>query len=79
LHKNAFAGCGVSVEANILYFNIRLKDKTSILDVKKIEKKQKFKTVAFSEAQMVFMKNNIDNFSGTIKKLIKSEYPDFPM
>jgi predicted RNA methylase len=79
LHKNAFAGCGVSVEANILYFNIRLKDSLSVLDVKKVEKKQKFKTVAFSEAQMIFMKDNIDNFSGTIKKLIKSEYPDFPM
>lgn len=79
LHKNAFAECGVSVESNVLYFNLKLKDRLSFLDIKKIEKKQKFKTVAFSDAQMVYIKDNIDNFSGTIKKLIKSEYPDFPM
>lgn len=79
LHKNTFAECGVSVESNVLYFNIKLKDRLGFLDLKKIEKKQKFKTVAFSDAQMVFMKDNIDNFSGTIKKLIKAEYPDFPM
>lgn len=79
LHKNTFVDCGISVEANILYFNIKLKDRLSFLDIKKVQKKQKFKTVAFSDAQMLFIKDNIDNFSGSIKKLIKTEYPDFPM
>ena len=78
LHKNTFINCGVSVEANILYFNIKLKNKTSILNIKKVEKIQKFKTVAFSKSQILFIKDNIDNFSGDVKKLIKQKYPDFP-
>ena len=80
LHKRTFKECGVNVEADILYFNIKQKVPIDFLDaVNPQPKKQRFKTVAFSDAQMVYIKENISNFSGEIKELISSKYVDFPI
>ena len=79
LHKRTFENCDVSVEASILYFNIKQKIKYDILDVQKVEKKQQFKTVAFSHKQIDYISNNIENFSGEVKNLLKEKYKDFPI
>lgn len=78
LHKKTFENCDVSVESSILYFNIKQKIKYDILDIQKVEKKQQFKTVAFSHKQIEYLKK-IENFSGEIKKLLKEKYEDFPV
>ena len=78
LHKGTFKACGVEVEADILYFNIKQKTSVDFLKVEKAVKKQRFKTVAFSDAQMKFIKENIKNFSGKVKELIAEKYEDFP-
>ena len=78
LHKRTFENCGVSVESNILYFNVKQKTANDFLDIQKTGSKQKFKTVAFSHDQIDFIKNNIDNFSGEIKSLLREKYKHFP-
>lgn len=80
LHHKTFSACGVDVDADILYFNIKQKVSVDFLDAQKEEaKKQRFKSVAFSDAQMLYVKENIDNFSGEMKKMIAEKYPDFPI
>jgi len=79
LHKNTFSACNVSVESDVIYFNIKQKIVHDFLEFEKPkQKKQKFKTVAFNEKQMIYINNNIKNFSGIVKKLLKEEYKDFP-
>jgi len=77
LHKNTFKDCGVSIDSNILYFNIKQKTQIDFLKPKKLEKKQKFKTIAFSHEQVEYLKK-YDNFSGLMKQLIKNYDKDFP-
>jgi hypothetical protein len=79
LHKNTFSDCGVFVESDITYFNIKQKNPTDYLYPPESYKKQRFKSVAFSDDQMIYIKKNIDNFSGEIKNMIKKEFPDFPL
>ena len=80
LHKRTFSACGVDVESNILYFNIKQKTANDFLEFQKpTPVKQRFKTVACSDLQMEYIKSNIDNFSGEVKSLIKAKYKDFPI
>ena len=79
LEKNIFDD--VLIHSKILFFNIIFKDKKPLeyLD-KRVEKTfQKKKSVAFNKEQIVYINNNIDNFSKEIKLLIKGKYPDFPL
>lgn len=78
LHKRTFEDCGVSVESNILYFNIKQKTPNDFLDYTKEKKKQQFKNVAFTYDQVEFINKNVGNFSLEVKKLLKEKYPNFP-
>lgn len=77
LHKNIFAP--KSVEASVLYFNIKVKKPFDFISDKAPEKIIKTKTVAFTQEQVKFINSNINNFSGEVKALILSKYKDFPM
>jgi len=80
LHKNTFVNCEVSVESDIIYFNIKQKINNDFLEFEKPKKpQQKFKTIALNKKQIEFINNNIKNFSGEIKKLLKEKYEDFPI
>jgi len=76
IHKDVFKG--VKVECNILYFNIKTKIKHSFLGPKK-EKKRYFKSIALSQEQYNFIKNNIPNFNKFVKEIIKEKYNKFPL
>jgi len=79
LHKNTFINCDVSVESDIIYFNIKQKKSIDFLEFQKPKKpQQKFKTVALNKKQVEFINDNINNFSREIKELLKEKYSDFP-
>ena len=78
IHKDVFPD--VKIECNILYFNIKTKTKHNFLGPEKKEKKKRyFKSIALTEEQYKFIKNNIPNFNKYIKSLLKKEFKEFPL
>jgi 23S rRNA U2552 (ribose-2'-O)-methylase RlmE/FtsJ len=83
LHKSVFntkENHNISIEASILYFNIKTRKAHDFLDKGKKEKPtRKFRTVALNKSQSEFLeKQKIKNFNDLIKKLLKSEFEGFP-
>ena len=84
IHKSIFQliNENISVEASILYFNIKTHNKHTFLSLPekklKTKKKRVFKATTFTEEQDKFLKDNIDNFNRYVKDLIKKDLPDFP-
>lgn len=69
----------MSVESSALFFNIKTKKSFEFFDYKPPKVIQKTKTVAFTREQVDFVNDNIKNFSGDMKEMIKERYPDFPL
>jgi len=79
LHKRTFEECGVSIESDIIYINIKQSKNVDFLDISQVvDKKQKFKTVALSVSQVEWIQKNIPNFSKEIKEYLSLKYADFP-
>lgn len=78
LHKSIFKP--MSVEASVLFFNIKTKKPHEFIDFQKPKQKiYKSRTVALSKAQQEFIKEEIPNFSKEVKELLKNKFPDFPV
>jgi predicted RNA methylase len=84
IHKNIFAieNENISVEASILYFNLKTHKKISYLAYEKPTakklKKRVFKSITMTEEQDAFIKKNIPNFNKYIKELMKKDLEGFP-
>ena len=78
LHKTVFNESGVTVECNVLFFNIKQKKSESFYISQQQKKQRTFYTIALNKKQSKFIEDlNINNFNKFIKELIKSKYDDF--
>jgi hypothetical protein len=84
LHKNIFNTTdnnSISVESNILFFNLKTKKPIDFLDYKEDKKAQprKMKALVFNKAQAEYIeKLKIKNFNDYVKSLFRKEFSDFP-